>query len=77
VASIVPFIRPDDGSFNDEITCNTGEAFDATVKALQRNAQPAVAYASIAARIIEAADRRECDPMRLRQAPLTALEGHT
>ena len=77
MASILPFIRPDDGSFNDETTHNMGEAFNATVKVLGSTAQPAVVYASIAARIIEAAGRGECDPMRLRRAGLTALEGYT
>jgi hypothetical protein len=77
VPSILPFIRPDDGSFNDETTRNMGEAFNATVKVLGSTAQPAVVYASIAARIIEAAGRGECDPIRLRQAGLTALESHT
>jgi hypothetical protein len=77
VASILPFIRPDDGSFDDEITRNMGEAFNATVKKLRIRAQPAVVYASIAARIIKAAGRGESDPKRLRQAGLTALESHT
>jgi hypothetical protein len=72
VASILPFIKPENGSFDNETTRNMGEAFDATVKVLQRTAQPAVVYASIAARIIEAAGRGECDPMRLRRAGLTA-----
>jgi hypothetical protein len=73
VASILPFIKPENGSFDNETTCNMGEAFDATVKVLQRTAQPVVVYARIAARIIEAAGRGECDPMRLRRAGLTAL----
>jgi hypothetical protein len=77
VASILPFIRPDDGSFDDEMTHRMGDAFDATIKVLRSTAQPAIVYASIAARIIEAASRGECDPMRLRQAGLTALESHT
>jgi hypothetical protein len=77
VASILPFIRPDDSSFDDEITRNMGEAFNRAVKLLRSNAQPAVVYAGIAARIIEAAGRGECDPGRLRQAGLTALESHT
>jgi hypothetical protein len=72
VASILPFIKPENGSFDTETTRNMGEAFDATVKVLQRTAEPAVVYASIAARIIEAAGRGECDPMRLRRAGLTA-----
>ena len=77
MASILPFIKPDDGSFDDEMTRNMGEAFNATVKVLRSTAQPAVVYASIAARIIEAAGRGECDPMRLQQAGLMALESHT
>jgi hypothetical protein len=77
VASILPFIRPDDGSFDDEITRNMGEAFNATVKAVRSTAQPAVVYASVAARIIAAAGRGERDPRRLQQAGLTALESHT
>ena len=77
MASILPFIRPDDGSFDDEMTRNMGEAFNAAVRALHSTAQPAVVYASIAARIIEAAGRGECDPGRLQQAGLMALESHT
>lgn len=77
MASILPFIKPEDGSFNDEITCNMGEAFNAAIKLLRSTGRPAVVYATIAARIIEAAGRGECDPMRLQQAGLTALESHT
>ena len=77
MASILPFIKPDDGSFNDELTRNMGEAFDAAVQVLRSTAQPAVVYATIAARIIEAAGRGECDPTRLQQAGLTALESCT
>jgi len=53
------------------------EAFNATVKVLRGTAQPAVIYASIAARIIEAAGRSESDPTSLQEAGLTALESHT
>jgi hypothetical protein len=77
VASILPFIKPEDGSFDDEITRNMGEAFNATVKVLRGTAQPAVVYASIAARIIKAAGRGESDPTSLQEAGLTALESHT
>jgi hypothetical protein len=77
VASILPFIKPEDGSFDDDMTRIMGDAFNATVKVLRSNAQPAVVYASIAARIIEAAGRGECDPMRLQQAGFMALESHT
>ena len=77
MASILPFVKPEDGSFDDEMTRIMGDAFNATVKVLRSTAQPVVVYASIAARIIEAASRGECDPMRLQQAGLTALESHT
>ena len=77
MASILPFIKPEDGSFDDEMTRIMGDAFNATVKVLRRTAQPAVVYASIAARIIEAAGRGESDPMHLQQAGFTALESHT
>lgn len=77
MASILPFIKSDDGSFDDEITRNMSVAFNAAVSVLRTTAQPAVVYASIAARIIEAAGRGECDPMRLQQAGLTALESLT
>jgi hypothetical protein len=77
MASILPFIKPEDGAFDDEVTRNMGEAFNAAVQVLRSTAQPAVVYASIAARIIEAAGRGECDPMRLQQAGLTALESCT
>ena len=77
MASILPFIKPENGSFDDEITRNMGEAFNTAVKVLRSTAQPAIVYASIAARIIEAASRGECDPTRLEQAGLTALESNT
>jgi hypothetical protein len=77
VASIVPFIKPEDGLFDDELMRNMGEAFTATVKVIRHTAQPAVVYASIAARIIKAASRGECDPVRLQQAALTALDSLT
>lgn len=75
MASIIPFIKPEDGAFDDEVARNMGQAFNAAVQVLRSTAQPAVVYASIAARIIAAAGRGECDPMRLQQAGLTALEG--
>jgi len=77
LASILPFIKPEDGSFDDKTTRNMGEAFNAAVHLLRGTAQPAVVYASIAACIIEAAGRGEFDPARLQQAGLTALENHT
>ena len=77
MASILPFIKPENGTFDDEITRNMGEAFNAAVKVLRSTAQPAIVYASIAARIIEAAGRGECDATRLEQAGLMALESHS
>jgi hypothetical protein len=77
VASIVPFIKPEDGSFDNELTRNMGEAFTATVKMVRHTALPAAVYANIAARIIEAAGHGECDPARLQQIGLSALESLT
>jgi hypothetical protein len=77
VASILPFIKPEDGSFDHKTACNMGLAFTPAVQILRGTAQPAVVYASIAASIIEAAGRGECDSARLRQAGLTALASHT
>jgi hypothetical protein len=77
VASILPFIKPEDGSFDGELTRSMGEAFDTAVQLLRGTAQPAVVYASVAARIIEAAGRGECDPMRLQQIGLSVLESLT
>jgi hypothetical protein len=77
VASILPFIKPEDGSFNGELKRHMGDAFNTAVQVLRGTAQPSVVYASIAARIIEAAGRGECDPTRLRQVAMTALESHT
>jgi hypothetical protein len=77
VASILPFIKPEDGSFDHELTRNMGEAFNAAIHVLRGTAQPAVVYASIAARIIEAAGRGECNSARLQQAGLTAIEHNT
>jgi hypothetical protein len=77
VASILPFIKPEDGWFNNETTRNMGDAFNATITVLRSTAQPAIVYASIAASIIEAAGRGECDPARLHEAGLMALQRHT
>ena len=77
MASILPFIKPEDGSFDYETTRSMGEAFNATVKVIRHTAQPAIVYASIAARIIEAASRGESDPARLQKAALTVLDSLT
>jgi hypothetical protein len=71
VASILPFIRPNDGSFDPETTFAMGEAFDAARKHVE-GAGRAV-HEAIAARIIAAAHRGERDPVRLRNAGLAGL----
>jgi hypothetical protein len=50
-----------------------GEAFDAACKGLQDTRQHARVREIIAKRIIEAAKKGERDPVRLRNAGLTAL----
>jgi hypothetical protein len=72
VASILPFIRPYDGSFDPETTRAMGEAFDAARKQVEGVGQ--VVHETIAARIIAAAQRGERDPVRLRNAGLVGLE---
>jgi hypothetical protein len=71
VASILPFIRPHDGSFDPETTRAMGEAFDAARKQVE-GAGRAV-HEAIAARIISADQRGERDPMRLRNIALAGL----
>ena len=72
MASILPFLRPNDGAFDDRATRVMGEAFDAA-KALHGSGQPQIVYDTIAARIIAAAHRGERDPVRLRNAGLAGL----
>jgi hypothetical protein len=73
VASILPFLRPNDGVFDDAATRAMGEAFDAARKEVG-SAERAV-HEAIAARIISAAERGERDPMRLLNIALAGL-GH-
>ena len=73
MASILPFMRPNDASFDDEATRVMGEAFDAARKALYSTGQPQIVYDTIAARIIAAAQKGERDPVRLRNAGLAGL----
>jgi hypothetical protein len=72
MASILPFIRPR-GDLDDETTRRMGEAFDAARAALNEKGQPEIVYGIIAKRIIEAAQKGERDPIRLRDAGLAAL----
>ena len=46
MASIIPFIKPEDGAFDDEVARNMGQAFNAAVQVLRSTAQPAVVYAA-------------------------------
>jgi hypothetical protein len=71
VASILRFIRPQDGYFDDEATRIMGEAFDAAREQIEGAGQ--IVYEAVAARIITAVQRGERDPVRLCE---TALIGH-
>ena len=73
MASILPFLRPNDGVFDDHATRVMGEAFDAAGEALHSSGQPQIVYEAIAARIIATAHRGERDPVRLRNAGLAGL----
>jgi len=72
VASILPIIRLR-SDFDDRITRIMGEAFDAACRELHDRGQPEIVYEVIASRIIAAAKRGECDPIRLRDIGLGAL----
>ena len=71
MATVLSFLsnRPD---FDEEATRIMGEAFDAA-KGLQDGGQPDLVREIIAKRIIEAAEKGERDPVRLRDAGLAAL----
>jgi hypothetical protein len=73
LASILPFIRKAGTVFDDRATQVIGEAFDDACKALHDTGQPAIVYEVIANRIINAARNGERDPVRLRNAGLSAL----
>jgi hypothetical protein len=73
VASILPFLKPSDGSFDDQATRVMGEAFDSARERLHSAGQPQIVFEIIAARIISAASKGERDPIRLRNAGLTGL----
>ena len=72
MASVLPFIGPR-GDFDDETTRLMGEAFDAAPAALHGQARTEIIYGIIAKPIIEAAQKGERDPIRLRDAGLAAL----
>ena len=73
MASILPFIRKAGAVFDDRATQIMGEAFDTACKDLHDTGQPQIVYEVIAVRIINAAKNGERDPVRLRNAGLSAL----
>ena len=72
MASILPAIRKG-AVFDDRATQIMGAAFDTARKDLQDTGQPPIVYEVIANRIINAAKNGERDPVRLRNAGLSAL----
>ena len=75
MASILPFLRPNAGFFDDEATRVMGEAFDSARVALHNAGEPQIVYETIAIRIILAARKGERDPVRLCNAGLAGLTG--
>jgi len=73
MASILPLIRKAGTVFDDRVTQIMGEAFDRARKDLHDTGQPPIVYEVIAKRIIDAAKNGERDPVRLRNAGLSAL----
>jgi hypothetical protein len=74
MASILPFIKSNDGVFEDRAMRAMGEAFDAAFKKLFSARPHQVIYNILAAKIIAAAQKRERDAVRLREAGLAWLE---
>lgn len=66
MASIEPFLRPHDGTFDEVTTRLMVEAFDMAVNAL--SPRPAIVYSAIASGIIAATRGGERDPKRLCRA---------
>jgi hypothetical protein len=73
VASILTSIGRTGAVFDDRIAQIMGEAFDHACKELHDAGQPEIVYEVIARRIIEGVRNGERDPIRLRNAGLTAL----
>jgi hypothetical protein len=71
MTSIVPFLRQH--AFDPEITKLMGEAYDAACVELGDRTPPALLKEVIAKRIIDAAEKGERDPERLRARALDAL----
>jgi len=61
------------GVFDDRATQVMGEAFETACKDLHDTGQPPIVYEVIAMRIINAAKNGVRDPVRLRNAGLSAL----
>lgn len=73
MASILPFIRKAGAVFDDRAAQIMGEAFDTARKDLHDTGQPPIICEVIAKRIINAAKNGQRDPVRLRNAGLSAL----
>jgi hypothetical protein len=73
MAKVLPFIAKSGIVFDDEVTNLVGSAFDGVCEELRDKGQPAVVYEVVARRIIDAANKGERDPTRLRQAGLAVF----
>jgi hypothetical protein len=73
MASILPFIKLNDGVFDDRAMRAMGEAFDAACKKLYSARPHQVASNIVVAKTIAAAQKGERDPVRLREAGLAWL----
>jgi hypothetical protein len=70
VSSILPFIKPTDGTFDEEACRVMGEAFDAMVAELGSANQSTALYEAITIWIITTYRDGERDPKRLRKLAL-------
>jgi len=74
MASIIPFIKEEDGVFDAVTARLMSGAFNTACLSLQGSGQPLSVYASVAVRIIAATKRGERDPEKLKDLALASID---
>jgi len=74
MASIIPFIKEEDGAFDAATARLMSSAFKAACLSLQGSGQPVSVYANVAVRIIAATKMGERDPKKLRELALASID---
>lgn len=74
MASIIPFIKEEDGAFDAVTARLMNGAFKTACLSLQGSGQPVSVYANVAVRIITATKMGERDPQKLRDVALASID---